>query len=531
MKTFTRPALVTATAIIGVVALAGCAGGGSGGGGGDADYVDGGTFTLSMVADPGALDPQMSAVSALFQLSQFAYDSLVSLDEEGEIQSQLASEWELEGDTVTLTLNDGITCSDGSEFTADTAAQNLTWIGDPENQSPFLGTFFPPGATAEADGSTLTITLAGPAPFVLQGLANLPMVCEAGLADRGQLSDGTLGTGPYVLTEAVQNDHYTYELNEDYAWGPGGATTEEQGLPAKVVARVIPNETTAANLVMSGEVNAAAIVGPDAQRLEGAGLYSQQVEALVGEHWFNQDDTRPTSDPAVRIALTQALDLAELQKVLTSGAGAPATRLSVVEPSSCDYDAVSGNVPATDVDAAAAALDAAGWVEGADGVREKDGQKLALSFLYANTLGTGGTSAAELAVSAWEEIGVQVTATQNDSTTLSNAIFGTGDWDMAWVPLNVNNPDQVVGFLSGPTAPEGTNFAGIQNADYEAAVAEAMTIPGTEGCDAWQAAEEALFQAADVVPFANNVVKTFGNKAEFTMIDTVIPTSIRLLAQ
>ena len=38
-----------------------------------------------MVADPGALDPQMSAVSALFQLSLFAYDNLVSVDADGEI--------------------------------------------------------------------------------------------------------------------------------------------------------------------------------------------------------------------------------------------------------------------------------------------------------------------------------------------------------------------------------------------------------------------------------------------------------------
>ncbi|MDY0909696.1 ABC transporter substrate-binding protein [Microbacterium sp. CFBP9034] len=532
MNSFTRPALAATTAIVAVAALAGCAGGGTGGGAtGDAsEYVEDGTFTLSLVADPGALDPQASAVSALFQLSAFAYDALVSLDENGDIQSQLAKEWTLEGDTVTLTLNDGITCSDGSEFTAETAAENLAWVSDPANQSPFLGSFFPAGATTAADGSTVTITLAGPAPFVLQGLSNVPMVCEAGLADRTQLTSATLGTGPYVLTEAVQNDHYTYEVNEDYTWGPGGATTDEKGLPATVVARIIPNETTAANLVMSGEVNAAAIVGPDAQRLEAAGLFSQTVEALLGEQWYNQNDGHVTSDPAVRMALTQALDLGELQKVVTGDAGGPATRLTVVPPSACDYDSVSGNVPETDVEAAKAALEEAGWAEGSDGVREKDGQKLALSFLYANTLGAGGTSGAELAVQTWEEIGVQVTATQNDSSTLTGALFGTGDWDIAWVPLNVSNPDQVIGFVSGPASPEGTNFAGIENADYDAGVAEAMTLPGTEGCDTWAAAESALFQAADVVPFANSGVHTFGKNAEFTMIDTIIPSSIRVIA-
>jgi len=530
MHSHTRSAVVIATAAVAAVALAGCSGSGGGGGSQSSDYVDGGTFTLSMVADPGALDPQLSAVSALFQLTQFAYDSLLSIDEDGQLQSQLATDWSIDGTTITLTLADGITCSDGSEFTAETAAANLLWIGDPENQSPFLGTFLAPIASAEADGATLTVELAAPAPFALEGLANVPMVCDAGMDDRDQLAASTLGTGPYVLTEAVPNDHYTYELNEDYAWGPGGVTADEQGLPATVVARIIPNETTAANLVMSGEINAAAIVGPDAKRLEGAGLFSQSVEALVGEQWYNQGEAHATSDPAVRMALTQALDLPELQKVLTGDAGVPAKRLSIVPPSACVYDTVSGNVPETDVEAAKAALDEAGWVEGSDGIREKDGQKLSLTFLYANTLGNGGTSAAELASQQWKEIGVDAKPTQNDSTTLTNAIFGTGAWDVAWIPLNVNNPDQVVGFVSGPAAPDGTNFAGIQNADYEAGVAEAMGMVGTEGCDTWADAEAALFQSADLVPFANNIVKTFGKGAEFQMIDTIIPTSIRMLA-
>lgn len=531
MNSFTRPALAAATAVVAITALAACSGGGDGDTASpQGDYVDGGTFTLSVASDPGALDPQASAVSSLFQLTQFAYDSLVSVDGDGEIQSQLAKDWAVDDTSVTLTLNDGVTCSDGSEFTAQTAADNLAWISDPENQSPLLGSYYPVGATAEADGSTLTITLAAPAPFVLQGLASVPLVCDAGLSDRTQLTGATLGTGPYVLTEAVPNDHYTYELNEDYAWGPGGITAEENGLPASIVARVIPNETTAANLVMSGEINASTILGPDVQRLEGANLFSQSIEALVGEQWYNQNAAHATSDPAVRLALTQALDLAEMQKVITSGTGGPAKRLTVLPPSACTYDSVSGNVPGTDVEGAKQALDDAGWVEGADGIREKDGTKLSLTFLYASDLGAGGTSASELATQAWAEIGVDVTATPNDTTTLTGAIFGTGAWDVAWVPLNVSNPDQVIGFVSGPASPDGTNFAAIQNADYEAGIAAAMALPGVEGCDTWKDAEAALFQAGDIVPFANSIVKTFANGAEFTMVDQIEPTSIRMLA-
>ena len=67
----------------------------------------------------------------------------------GEIQSQLAAEWKVDGTTVTLTLAEGITCSDGSDFTATTVADNIAYVGDPKNKSPYLGTFLPVGRDRE----------------------------------------------------------------------------------------------------------------------------------------------------------------------------------------------------------------------------------------------------------------------------------------------------------------------------------------------------------------------------------------------
>jgi peptide/nickel transport system substrate-binding protein len=108
-------------------------------------------------------------------------------------------------------------------------------------------------------------------------------------------------------------------------------------------------------------------------------------------------------------------------------------------------------------------------------------------------------------------------------------LFATGDWDVAWVPLNVGSPDQIVPYLSGPApADGGGNFASIANADYEAGTQAAAALPGTEGCPTWLEAESHLVAAADVVPFANSLVKTFGNGAEFAISGSLIPTSIRL---
>ena len=112
---------------------------------------------------------------------------------------------------------------------------------------------------------------------------------------------------------------------------------------------------------------------------------------------------------------------------------------------------------------------------------------------------------------------------------MSTPLFGTSDWDIAWEPINVNTPDQLVPLLSGTTAPKGTNFSFIDNADYTAGVNKAITKPGAEGCPDWLGAESSLFKAADLVPFANNLIPTFAKGATFAIGAQLVPTSIRML--
>ncbi|CRK61994.1 Oligopeptide ABC transporter, periplasmic oligopeptide-binding protein OppA (TC 3.A.1.5.1) [Alloactinosynnema sp. L-07] len=514
------------------VALTGCADASNSSG--KAQVVDGGTFTLGLSSDPGNLDPQMGAGSGLFTVTQFAYDALVSVDgTSGEIKSGLAKSWDVRGTTVSLTLAPDITCSDGAKLTPTIVADNLNFVADPKNQSPFLGTFLPVGATSVGDNTagTVTITLAQQAPFVLNGLSSLPIVCPSGLADRGTLRTATAGTGPYKLVEAAPGDHYTYSIREGYTWGPAGATTATKGLPKTVVVKVVQNESTAANLLLSGGLNAAQVAGPDADRLDKAGLFAAQTPAIVGEQWYNHRAGRVTGDPKVRKALTQALDLGQLQKVLTSGQSTKVTTLAANQPVACPGDSVSSALPAADPKAAAALLDEAGWKAGADGKRGKDGKPLALTFLYQNNHGSGGDAAAELAVRQWKAVGVDATASSQNETSMTSTLFGAGDWDVAWVSLNLSSPDQLVPFLSGPAAPDGNNFAAISDPEYDKAVATAMASQGVAGCRDWLAAESGLIANATIVPFAGKVVRMFGRSAEFQTPGQLVPTSIRMLSK
>jgi peptide/nickel transport system substrate-binding protein len=498
--------------------LAACGGGGGGGGGkgGDAEVVDGGTFTMALNSDPGNLDPQSSVLSALISISQLSYDHLTNIDPKtGDIQSGLASEWTVDGTTVTATLADGITCSDGSELTATDVADNLNYIADPKNENQLLGTFLPVGAKTTADDATrtVTITLEAPAPFVLEGLASVPIICAKGMKDRGSLTKTSDGTGPYELTEAATGNQYTYKIRDGYTWGPDGATTKTKGMPDTIVMKIIENESTASNLLLSGELNGAVINGSDKKRLDASGLTTSDTPTLAGEQWFNQAAGRPTEDPKVRMALAQALDFGELQKVLTSGDGTGGTTFAALAPVACTGDSVSKAMPKQDVEAAKAVL---------SGLPE-------LTMVY-GAAGNGVSAAVELAVEQWKAAGVTVKAKSQSATAIQETVFGTSNWDIAWIALNVNSPDQLVPFMSGPGSPDGTNFAGIKNETYEAGVEKASSMTGQEGCSTWLDAESALVKEADVIPFANTVGKAYRAKAMFDYPGQMAPTSIRMLA-
>ncbi|MCD9199111.1 ABC transporter substrate-binding protein [Aeromicrobium wangtongii] len=512
--------IITTTAGVCLTAsvLAACGGGSSGSSGGGT-IVDGGTFTMALNADPGTLDPAMSVSNQQISISHLVYDPLVNINfKDGSLESGLAKTWKVDGTKVTATLQDKITCSDGTELKASDVAANYDFIADPKNESPLLGTFLPAGAKTTADDATRTveITLAEPAPFVLQGLANISIVCSKGLADRKLLASSAVGTGPYELTKAASGNQFTYKIRDGYTWGPDGATTATKGMPDNIVVKVIENESTAANLLLSGELNGAVVTGSDRKRLDAAKLSTYDTAVLSGEQFYNQTEGRATADAKVRMALTQALDFGELQKVLTSGSGKAATTFAALDPIACQGDSVSGAMPKRDVAAAKAVLSAANLPE--------------LTFVYSPSAGGGVSAAAELAVEQWKDAGVKVKAKSQNSTAIQETVFGTRDWDIAWLPVNVNSPDQLVPFLSGPGAPDGTNFANIKNATYEAGVKKAAAMDGQEGCDTWLEAESALVEAADVIPFANTIGKAYRAKAKFDYPGQMVPTSIRMLA-
>jgi peptide/nickel transport system substrate-binding protein len=364
---------------------------------GSTKYATDGKFTMAVSADPGSFDPYHSQL--IFGQAHLAYDSLVNLRRDGKFVSGLAEDWRADAHSATFALRSGVTCSDGTPLTAAQVAADINYVADPANGSAQYGVNTPPvplTATASDASRTVKVVTKKPFGFLLHTIGQLPIMCSRGLKDSKILKTASDGTGPFVLTQVIPGQSYTFKVRKDYAWGPDGATTKEPGTPSTLVLRVVENDTTATNLMLSGEVNLAQIMGEDRKRLEAAGLGRVDRPLAGAWLWFNQLNKRPTADQRVRRALVQALNLDQLIKVNTGGTGKAAASLSSMEPKPCAGDTVAGRFPPHDVKAAKALLDEAGWIENANGTRSKDGARLRLDLHYVPSYSPFNKPTAEL---------------------------------------------------------------------------------------------------------------------------------------
>ena len=481
-----------------------------------ASFASGKTANIVLPSDPGSLDPQLAYIQGALEVDYFLYDSLINFTPSGQIESNLASQWSGTTTTASYTLKQGVTCSDGSPLTASTVAANINFIANPKNASSRLGTWAPAGATATGDDKTGVVTVKSPTPdaFLVTDVGQALIVCGNGMKDRGTLKSGADGTGLYTLTSAVPGSSYTLTLRKGYTWGPGGATSATQGLPATVDFKVVSNMTTTANELLAGQATIGTVVGSDTQRLSS--LYSQSVYAPLGELWFNEKPGSPTASLAVRKALTEAVQLSQLGQVLTSGTGKAATGAIAPALSPCKGNTIGSNLPAYDLAAAKAAI---------------GGQKLTVALYYPSSLGAGSTAAATLLQQTWSQLGVTVTLHAiTDAEISSQIVAGTATWNAAIIPVGLTSPTQLVGFVSGLTPPKGADFAYIDNATYTADVTKASSTAGQAGCPSWNAAETALYKNVDLVPFVNSAITSYAKGATFQLSQGDIqPSSIRML--
>ncbi len=525
-----RASAVVAALLAGSLVVAGCSGAAVERSNGSQEFVTGGTFTMTYWSDPGTFDPYRNQLILNYYV---AYDSLVNLRPDGKFVSGLAEKWTADATSATFTLRSGVTCSDGTPLTASQVATAIEFVSNPKNGSPRLG-FLVPSAPMKVTGDDSTGTVKvvmtrEPFGFLLNTVGRLPIVCAAGMKNPDLMKTGSAGTGPFVLTKVVPGDSFTFSVRKGYEWGPDGASTSAPGTPETFVLKIIANESTAANLLLSGGVNFARIAGDDRKRLESQQVPKVDTPLSGAWLWFNQMGGRPTADKRVRQALVQALDREQVVKVSTDGAGGASTGLVTQQPRPCTSDTITGKLPGFDKVAAESLLDQAGWRKGPDGVRSKNSKPLELDLHYVD-FGLDKRTA-QFVADQWKAVGIQAKLTVDTAAGLSQVMFQTSNWDVYLNGFGYLLPSQAVPYNSGPAPPQGTNLAGIKNADYERLIAKAATMVAPEACRYWDEAEQALYREVDIAPMSNRVYSWYLKNARAEVIgqEAPIPTSIRML--
>jgi len=134
---------------------------------------------------------------------------------------------------------------------------------------------------------------------------------------------------------------------------------------------------------------------------------------------------------------------------------------SVVSPSSRVYVALSPTL--YDTAAANRLLDSAGWVRGQDGVRTKDGVRLALQLVLPDGY-PPSAQLAELLRAEWQQIGVQIESKQYTTGQYfglysAGGILRTGKYDVALLSLGSSGfADVFNGYGCAYAPPNGNNF-------------------------------------------------------------------------
>lgn len=180
-------------------------------------------FTLAIYPEY-SLHPTLAGNRANLTLAPLLYESLFTVDASFQAQPLLCSGYAVSEDKLvwTLSLRTGITFSDGTPFTAQSAAQALNLARSAESRYQERLADVSAVTASEELSNQLVITLRRPNGS-LPVLLDIPIALGEG--------DRPAGTGPYVLSE----DEQSFTARTD--WWQKDKTLPAQTIPLRAVAK------------------------------------------------------------------------------------------------------------------------------------------------------------------------------------------------------------------------------------------------------------------------------------------------------
>jgi peptide/nickel transport system substrate-binding protein len=420
---------------------------------------------------------------------------------------------------MTITLKSGLKWSDASPLTSDDVIFTWKAICDPAAGNPNTAGYdhvvsidkvsdtttvwhFGPETTKSTTDSTgqpayrcgMTAPLASGvyAPYLLLNEQVFPKSALGGIAHADWAKSDyfnvkpTVTSGPYMVESFTPGNAAQVVMvpNPHYADGRSGATVFNHApYLDKVIYKIYGTKPSQIAGLAAGDSDLGLdLIANDLPALQAISGYTPvAITGLLDEFLtFNvaknmkgcpapYDQTKcgtPTifnGDKLLRQAINLAIDKAAINKNLVGNVGVPMNGplLSTFKP----WADVTLAKFTRDVAKANALLDSDGWVRGSDGIRTKNGRRLA--FHITTTAGNKQrASEVELIASNLKDIGADVPASPDTGTNVfdsfnTGGLFATAQYDVAlfannWAP----DPDSFASYVAANQIPSPINQSG-----------------------------------------------------------------------
>jgi peptide/nickel transport system substrate-binding protein len=394
------------------------------------------TLRIMQNIDAPHFDVQRTTWGPGGSIGNMTQSTLVAMDWDGKtVHPYLAKSWEIspDGKTYTFKLRDDVTFCSGKKFTAEDVVYTFTRLKSPETRAPFGWRAGEIASLRAVDATTVAYELKEPfSDLLLQltmftnNIVNKDSVEELG-KDYGV--KGVDGTGPWCLVSWQPRTETVMRRNEAYKWGPTGMFKNPGPVKfERLSIRIIPEESARVAAMMSGQFDFTATF-PAAfipQARANPNLTVEKVDSNFQLLYFGYKATRPmVADARVREAMNIAIDRAQIAKGVMLGNADPS--YGYTSPRALDHNPVASTIIKEDVERAKRLLDEAGWKMGSDGIREKDGVKLAPKVYV--TAGANSVKVGEAIQGFLRKIGVDWRIQVWDST-IAPVKMGEQDYEI-----------------------------------------------------------------------------------------------------
>ncbi len=470
----------------------------------------GGTLTDGLFEEPDSLLPNSSIETYADLVDATIWAPLVYGDNKGVLQPGLLKEVpslsnggiSQDGLTYTLKLRSGLQWSDGQPLTADDVVFTLNlW------NNPAFGAKSSTTGLATIDFTTLTAVDSTTVKFSTKKvfapmlttqledplLAPMPKhvfgtMDPASIQKSNENFQPSVVSGPFTIKERVKADHITVVRNDKYFLA-------SQGYPYldSIVFKIIPDASTVLTALQGGQIDTSWFL--DITKLDSykaiSGYTVQNTPGSYEELLFNLHNPI-LNDLQVRKAITMALDVDSIIKVAVKG---QAERTCDENIGTFAHDPTLKCYP-FDVAGAKKLLDDDGWTVGSDGIRVKNGQRLALR--WSTTQNNGRRQQGQtIGQSNLKDIGIDITIKNYPADTWFGSTLPSGDFDIGeYASGGSLDPDNPLTYLCSETPdkdPNGSNWGYYCSQTVDQAIAtEEGTPDQAKRLDAFKTIHQAL---------------------------------------